>query len=86
MWHGKACLGSFNLPLACFSHVRIDLVEPLCVFSGFSYCLTAIDRYTRWPEALPLSDITTEAVAKALVSVWVARIGSPRQITTNQGR
>jgi hypothetical protein len=56
------------------------------VSSGFWYCLTAIDRYTRWPEALPLSDITTEAVAKALVSVWVAHIGSPQQITTNQGR
>ena len=69
--HMKASLGSFNLPLARFSHVHVDLVRPLPVSSGFRYCLTAIDRYTRWPEAVPLSDITAEAVTKAFVSIWL---------------
>ena len=82
----KAPLRSLNLPSARFSHVRIDVVGSLLVSSGFRYCLTAIDRYTRWPEALPLSDITAEAASKAFVSVWVARFGCPQQITTGQGR
>jgi len=79
-------LGSFKLLSARFSHVHIDLVGLLLVSSGFRYCLTAIDGYTRWPEALPLSDITTEAVAKAFVPTWVARFGCPQQITIDQGR
>jgi len=66
--------------------IHIDLVGPLPVSSGFRYCFTAIDRYTRWPEARPLSDITTEAVTKAFISAWVARFGCPQQITTDQGR
>ena len=56
------------------------------VSSGFRYCLTAIDSYARLPEAFPLSDITAEAVAKAFVSVWVARLGRPQQFTTDHGR
>ena len=76
----------FEPPAARFSHVHIDLVGPLPVSSGLRYCLTAVDRFTLWPEALPLSEVTAEAVSNAFVSVWVSRIGSPHQLTTYQDR
>jgi len=83
--HVQSPIGSFNLSSARFSHVHVDLVGPLPVSSGFRYCLIVIDRFTRCPEAVPLSDITAEAVVKAFVSVWVARFGSPAN-QTDQGR
>ena len=66
--------------------MHFDLVGSLSVFSGFPYCLPAINRYTRWPEALPLSDITAEAVAKTFDSVWIPRFGCPLQSPTDQDR
>ena len=65
--------------------MHIDLVGSLPVSSDLRHCLTAIDRFTLWPETL-LSEVTAEADSKAFVSVWVALIGSPQQIITDQDR
>nr|XP_042913063.1 uncharacterized protein LOC122273070 [Parasteatoda tepidariorum] len=68
-----------------FSHINIDLVGPMPSSQGFSYCLTCIDRYTRWTEAIPLTNIQAETVAQALYTHWFARYGIPEGITTDRG-
>lgn len=83
--HTISPVNRIPVPVGRFRHIHIDLVGPLPPSRGYTYLLTAVDRFSRWPEAYPLKDMTAVSVARAFVEGHVARFGVPEQVTTDQG-
>ena len=78
-------LSTFTNLDAHFDTIHIDIVGLLPPSESFSYILTCTDRFTRWPEAIPVTNIMAESVAEAFVRGWIFRFGTPSTITTDGG-
>ena len=83
--HTKAPIQKLPMPKSRFGHVHINLVGPLPECQGFEYLMTVVDRFIRWPEAIPIKDMKAPTVAKAYVTQWVSRMGVPVDITSDRG-
>ena len=84
--HTITPLSTFTTPDAIFDHLHLDLVGPLPPSQGCSYLLTMVDRFTQWPDVIPIPGSTAETVAQAFVNGWVSRFGVPSTITTDRGQ
>ena len=81
----KPPLVHFKVPTRRFDHINIDLVGPFAPSQGFTYLFTIVDRFTRWPEAIPLLDISATSCAQALIRHWISRFGVPNEISSDRG-
>ena len=65
--HTVAPLMPLPRPPKRFDSLHVDLVGPLPESKGFAYLLTTVDRFTRWLEAIPPSDISAATCARAFL-------------------
>ena len=69
-----------------FERIAIDLVGPISPPSdeGHTYILSVLDIATRYPETIPMKDISSAAIAEALLVVF-SRMGFPKEILSDRG-
>ena len=68
-----------------FSRIRIDCVCPLPrTKSGNEYHLTIMCTSTRFPEAIPLRNIKTKSIVKAVIKFFTF-VGLPKSVQSDQG-
>lgn len=82
--HTRSLPRRIDVPDHRLSHVHLDIVK-LSESQGYAYCLTMIDRTTRWPHAVPMRNMLAETVAREFYRHWISMFGTPQVITTDQG-
>ena len=68
-----------------FRDLMLDIIVPLPDSHGMRYCLTVIDRTSRFVDALPIPEATAANCADAFIAQWVSRFGIPETATCDNG-
>ena len=83
--HTKAPTSKIDMPQRRFDHIHVDIVGPLPTSQGFTHLFTIVDRFTRWPAAIPIKGTDSHTCARALLTSWIADRGVPAHISSDRG-
>ena len=68
-----------------FGSLHVDLVGPLPPSEGYRYLFTMVNRFSRWPEAVPLADASAISCCRAFIHTWTSPFGVPDDVVTDRG-
>ena len=83
--HTRTPLHSLPSTKFRFAHIRLDIVGPLSPSRGYRCLFTMVDRFSRWPEVIPLMDIQAQIVVDTFLSRWVSSFGICSIVPTDRG-
>ena len=72
-------------PTRRFGAIHVDCVGPFPPNEDMHSLFTIIDRWTSWPEAIPVADTTASTLANVLIKRWIPNFGVPQSITSDRG-
>ena len=72
-------------PTERFTHVYVDLTDPLNESCGYRYLMVIIHRFSRFIHAIPLVGMSSEECVSAFIHYWVALFGCPEKIFCDRG-
>ena len=82
--HTVPPIADFAVPAKRFQHIHMDLVS-MPHSNGYNHLLTIVDRFSRWPVAIPIADINAETILDQFAHGWIATYGVPEIVTTDRG-
>ena len=82
--HTVPPIADFVVPPKRFQHIHMDLVS-MPPSNGFNHLLTIVDRFSRWPVAIPISDINADTIIDQFTHGWISNYGVPEIVTTDRG-
>ena len=68
-----------------FDRVGVDILEMPQTSNGNRYLVVFVEYLTKWVEAFPTQDQTSETIAKLLVDHIICRHGVPRELLSDRG-
>ena len=69
-----------------FERVRVDILKMLLTTSGNKHIDVFVDYFTKWVEAYPTSDQTTETIVQLLVDNIARHHGVPVELLSDRGQ
>ena len=68
-----------------FWQVALEIMGLLPESNGNNYIFLIGDQFTKWYEAIPISNEEASMVAQAFLNVWFSRFGSPVNLLSDEG-
>ena len=68
-----------------FERVGVDILKMPLTESGNRYVVVFVEYLTKWVEAFPVPDQTSETIARLLIDHVVCRHGVPRELLSDRG-
>lgn len=69
-----------------FDMEAVDILELSTTSSGNRYVVVFTDYLTKWVEAFPLRNMTSDSIAKVFINEIISRHSAPSKLLSDQGR